>query len=351
MLVSVTGGTGFLGAHTVSSLVGRGHRVRLLARDERRVEPALGPLGVDRSAVEVVVGDVTDEAAVGRLVRGADAVLHAASVYSFDSRRRASMRRTNERGTEVVLGAARRLGADPVVHVSTFGVLEPDGGRRVRADAPVGRPRECYLSTKAAAERIARRHRSRGAPVVITYPAALLGPDDPKLGDQTARLRNALRGLMPIWPLGGFPVGDVRDAAAFHADLFDAPGRGAERLLVPGRHMSTREYVATLRQVTGRRLPTVFLPARAVVPVGLLTDAVQRVWPWHIPAEYGAVHVSGRDLRVDVGPGPRPVTETFGDTVRWLHRAGLLSARQAGRAAEPPSRALQERREQGKVRR
>lgn len=329
MLVSVTGGTGFVGAHSVAAMVRRGHRVRLLVRDEGKVERALAPLGVDLGAVETTVGDVTEAAAVGRAVRGADAVLHAASVYSFDSRRRAEMRRVNERGTEVVLDAARRRGAGQIVHVSTFGALAPVTGRAVDVDAPVGRPRERYMATKAAAERIARDHQAAGAPVTITYPPALLGPHDPNLGDQTVRLRNALRGLMPMWPMGGFPVGDVRDTADFHADLLDG---GHGRHHTPGRYLSTRQYVATLREVTGRRLPAVFLPARPMLPVGLLTDVLQRVWPWHIPAEYGAVYTCVADLRPGGAPEPRPVAETFGDAVRWLRGIGLLTAGQAGLA-------------------
>ncbi|TDD35502.1 NAD-dependent epimerase/dehydratase family protein [Actinomadura sp. KC06] len=356
MLVSVTGGTGFVGAHSVAALVRRGHRVRLLVRDEGKAERALAPLGVDLGAVETAVGDVTDAAAVDGAVRGADALLHAASVYSFDSRRRAEMRRVNERGTEVVLDAARRHGVGQIVHVSTFGALAPGPGstvlqppptaiqrtssarRIVGVDAPVGRPREPYTATKAAAERIARGHQAAGVPVTITYPPALLGPHDPNLGDQTARLRNALRGLMPMWPTGGFPVGDVRDTAQFHADLFDGGPGGRGRHHTPGRYLSTRQYVAALREVTGRRLPAVFLPARMMLPVGLLTDVLQRVWPWHIPAEYGAVHICAADLRPAGAPEPRPVDETFRDAVRWLRGTGLLTAGQAGLAGRtgPP---------------
>src|SRR5262245_2872739 len=114
MLVSVTGGTGFVGAHSVAALRRAGHQVRLLARDKSTVEPALAPLGVGADEVDVVDGDVLDEVAVARLVRGADAVLHAASVYSFDSRRHAEMRATNVAGTERVLDAARRGGVGRV---------------------------------------------------------------------------------------------------------------------------------------------------------------------------------------------------------------------------------------------
>lgn len=337
MLVSVTGGTGFVGAHSVAAIVAAGHRVRLLARDPSTVEAALGPLRVDPAAVAVVAGDVLDPAAVDRLVRGADAVLHAASVYSFDSRRRRAMARTNVAGTELVLNAARRADVGRIVYVSSFGALLPAPDRVLGPDSPVGRPREAYLASKAEAETVARGHQAAGAPVVITYPPGLLGPHDPKLGDQSTRLRNALRGLMPIWPTGGLPIGDVRDSAELHAKLLGS-AEPAGRHFAPGHYLTTRQYVRTLRAVTGRALPAVCLPARAMVPVGVLADVVQRVWPWHIPAEYGAIYTCANAAWVapDAAAEARPPAETFADTVRWLHRAGYVSSRAAGVAAGAP---------------
>ncbi|EME59183.1 NAD-dependent epimerase/dehydratase [Amycolatopsis decaplanina DSM 44594] len=335
----MTGATGFLGAHSVAAIVRAGHTVRLLVRDESAVDRALTPLGIDASAVEVITGDVTGERGVAALVRGADAVLHAAAVYSFDSRRRRIMRRTNEVGTEVVLGAARRAGVGRIVHVSTVAAMLPAAAGVLRADSPVGTAREPYLASKAAAEEIARRHQGEGAPVVITYPSALIGPHDPCLGDQNARLRNALRGLMPIWPSGGFPVGDVRDTARLHARLIDADILSGNRFFGPGTYLSTRDYVRTLREVTGRALPAIFLPARTMTPVGRLTSALQRVWPWHIPAEYGAIYLCGCATRVAPeapagGVTARPVADSMRDTVRWLHERGLLADRQSGRIAK-----------------
>lgn len=329
MLVCVTGGTGFVGAHSIAAIVGAGHRVRLLARRADAVEQALNPLGVPAGQVDVVQGDVTDEAAVGAAVRAADAVLHAASVYSFDSRRRAEIRRTNVRGTEVVLDAAVRAGVRRVVYVSTFGALLPTGGLPLRVDSPVGTAKEPYLSTKADAERIARRYQEQGAPVVITYPPGLIGPHDPHLGDQNARLRDLLRGLMPVWPTGGFPIGDVRDTAAAHAALL-ASVDGPNRCFTPGRYLTTREYVRAVRAVTGRSLPAVFLPARPMLPLGALVGVVQRVWPWHIPAEYGAIYTAAAAARIEGGEAGRPVEDSLADAVRWLRATGRLSARAAG---------------------
>src|SRR5262245_525087 len=62
MFVLVTGGTGYVGSHTVAALTRAGHRVRVLARSPDRVAAALEPLGV--SGIETSIGDVTDPVAV-----------------------------------------------------------------------------------------------------------------------------------------------------------------------------------------------------------------------------------------------------------------------------------------------
>ena len=173
----MTGGSGFVGSHLVARLARDGHRVRALARDHGRLACALAPHG--EVPVEVAAGDVRDAAAVRAAVAGCDAVVHAASVYSLDVRRRDEMERTNVEGTRTVLHAAVDAGCAPVVHVSSMVTLLP-------ADGPLGdepaigtNDRTPYIGSKVRAERIARDLQEAGAPVVTTYPGAVFGPHDP----------------------------------------------------------------------------------------------------------------------------------------------------------------------------
>src|SRR5262245_61379748 len=101
MPVLVTGGTGYVDAHSIAALERARHRIRVLARSPEKVAAALGPLGV--GDVETSVGDVTDPAAVERALTRCDAVVHAASVFSLDARRADEMNSVNVRGTDIVL--------------------------------------------------------------------------------------------------------------------------------------------------------------------------------------------------------------------------------------------------------
>ncbi|GAA4244460.1 NAD-dependent epimerase/dehydratase family protein [Dactylosporangium darangshiense] len=336
MRVLVTGGTGFVGAHSAAALIAAGHDVRLLVRSPDRIGPALRPLGVS-TAVDHTVGDVTDLDSVERALRGCDAVLHAAAVYSLDARARPAIARTNAAGAETVLRAAVDAGCDPVVHVSSTAALLRRRAT-VTADSPLSSTPGPYIRSKAASEAVARRLQDAGAPLVIVQPGAVLGPDDPYCGDQARRLRDILRGRYPVWPSGGLQVVDVRDVARVHAAVI-TPRSGPRRYLVPGHFVDGDTMFATLRALTGRRLPSLIVSSAAMLPLSWTMSTLQRVTPFHLPVDHEGVVFVHSDTRCDdsrargeLGIQPRPLSDTYRDTIRWLHRTGRLTARQAGHA-------------------
>jgi nucleoside-diphosphate-sugar epimerase len=343
MQVLVTGGTGYVGCHTVAALAAHGHQVRLLVRDPGRIAPALSPLGITQ--VDAAVGDVTDPATVERAMRGCDAVVHAAAVYSLDPRRAAVMAHTNPTGTDIVLGAAHRQGLDPIVYVSSVGVFWPTTTARLTAGSPLGAGIGPYTRSKLAAEHLARGYQQAGAPVVITYPGGVLGPHDPHLSDTVRAIRDLLRGRWPVLPHGRLPLVDVRDLAALHTAVL-RPGQGARRYLLASPAVALVDLVGLLGELTSRRLPTTTAPDWLLRPASRLVDRVQRLLPVRLPVSAEAVAATlsiGADVQVDdtatrqeLAVGRRELRQTLADTVGWLAQQGHLTARQAGALAGMP---------------
>jgi nucleoside-diphosphate-sugar epimerase len=340
VFVVVTGGTGYLGSHAIAALVGAGHRVRVLARSPERVGSALAPLGVDR--VETVAGDVTDPVAVESAFEGADAVLHAASVFSMDARRAEEMRAVNVRGTDIVLGTAHRLGLDPIVYVSSeLALLPPVDGEVLTPDSPVKQPSWPYCRSKADSERVARRYQHQGAPVVSVMPAALWGPQDPHFGEGVTRATNVLKKRYPIVMRGGMHIADVRDVAAVLAAVM-TPGGGPRSYMVAGHYISLPDLIRTLADLTGRRIHFATLPGWFLAGFGRAADIMQRRVKTRLPWDGEGIWVMNCAARCDdsktrseLGFEPRALRETLADTVRWLVEVGHVTAREAGEIATP----------------
>lgn len=335
MKVLVTGGTGFVGCHTVAELVRAGHTVRLLARSLERVGPALEPLGV--YDVEVILGDVTDAEAIERGIDGCDSVVHCASVYSLDARADATIRKTNVQGTEVVLGTAYRLGLDPIVHVSSTTVLLGTRATVLTPDSPPTTPPGAYARSKADSDRIARRLQDAGAPVVITYPSIVWGPHDPHFGETCQAVANLLRGLWVVSTDGLLPICDVRDLAKLHVAVLEKD-RGPRRYAAPNRPVTVRELFQIVSRLIGRRLVTIPVPPWMLLGPMQLVDAVQRLTPFRLPYNFGTVYsvalhrpVDDSATRREFGIEPRDVEDTIGDTLRWMVETGRLPPHLAGR--------------------
>lgn len=339
MRVLVTGGTGFVGAHSIAALIAAGHEVRMLVRTPAKIGPALEPLGLP--AQPFVVGDATDAGAVAQAMEGCDAVLHAASIFTVDPRLRAAINATNERCTEVVLGTAVQCGLDPIVYVSSYGALLSKPGAQLSPASPVaGAGAHFYAASKAAAEVVARRLQDEGHPVVITYPGFIQGPHQPDHdGESTYALRSWVRQRRHIITTGSMPIVDVRDVAAVHASVME-PGKGPRRYLVSGHRVTLTDIAETIAEVTGRPVKRTNMPAGAAIRAGRLADRAQRVFPIRLPVSEGAVWTVLQDPQCDdtatiddLGITFRPYRETVTDAIRWLHATGQVTDAHAGRVA------------------
>ncbi|WP_162914553.1 NAD-dependent epimerase/dehydratase family protein [Desertibaculum subflavum] len=305
-IVAITGGTGFVGRHLVPALLAEGWHVRSLAR--RLPEDARGE--------EVVIGSLADSAALARLVRGADAVVHLAG--AIKARSAAEFMLANRDGTGALAAAAASAGVGRFVLVSTLAAREP------------------WLSPYAASKRAAEivlPARFPGAWIVLR-PTAVYGPGDP---ETLPFFRVLARGIALRLNRSEARVGMVHVA--------DLVG-GIRRALAPGGEGRIFEVddgaaaghlwgdmLAAGAQAVGRRPIVLPVPRAALWATALLTQAAGRLTGRPQILSTGKVREIYHASWARQGPSLAQIggwvpgidlTQGFRETVAWYRENGWI---------------------------
>jgi NADH dehydrogenase len=233
-VVTIFGGTGFIGGEITRAAVSAGLRVRLASRHSPR---APLPPGVTH-----VVADLTDEAAVLRAVQGATAVVNAVAL--FIERGALTFEAVHVQGAARVARCAGAAGARVLVHISGLGVDTASPSAFVRARA---------LGEQAV--------RAAFPGAAIVRPSVIFGPDDSFLTslDKATRLPPLVplfgRGHMLLQPVSVQDVATavvrIVQARGAHTDIFELGG---------ARRLSYRQIVEAVLAQLGRRRLLVPLP-------------------------------------------------------------------------------------------
>jgi len=238
-LVTVFGGSGFLGRSVVRALCKRDYRIRVAVR---RPELAghLQPLG-KVGQIHAVQANLRYPASVEAAMRGADiainlvGILAQAGAQTFDA--------VQAEGAGTVAKAAAAVGAR-MVHVSAIGADANSASR--------------YARSKAAGEQAVL---AAVPSATILRPSVVFGPED----DFTNRFASLAR-MSPALPLigGGATklqpvyVGDVATAAA---DAVDGKTKAGSVYELGGPEvLSMREIMEVILEITGRNRMLVSLP-------------------------------------------------------------------------------------------
>jgi NADH dehydrogenase len=240
-LVTVFGGSGFLGRHVVRALCKRDYRLRV---GVRRPELAghLQPLG-KVGQIAPVQANVRYPASVEAAMRGASVVVNLVGILApggaqtFDA--------VQAKGAQTIADAAAKIGAR-VVHVSAIGASADSESR--------------YAKSKAAGEQAVL---AAVPNATIIRPSVVFGPED-----QFTNRFAALARLAPALPVIGADtklqpvyVGDVATAVADAVDGKTKPGATYE--LGGPEVMTMRETIQLILRVIDRH------PALIPLPFGL----------------------------------------------------------------------------------
>jgi NADH dehydrogenase len=232
-LVTVFGGSGFLGRQVVRALLKRGWRVRAAVR-RPDLAGYLQPLGMV-GWVQPIQANLRYRWSVDRAVEGADAVVNLVAILSPSGRQ--SYEAVNVFGSRAVAEAARAEGLKSVVQVSAIGASP---------DSPTG-----YGRSKAAGEAAVFETLPKS---VVMRPSIMFGPEDHFFNRFAGMARMA-----PALPLIG--GGKTRFQPVFAGDVAKAIADAVEGRARPGavyelggpEIVTFRECMELMLKVIGRK--------------------------------------------------------------------------------------------------
>lgn len=263
--ILVTGGSGFLAAHTVLRLLDDGHRVRTTVRSAGRateVTDRLAAAGVDTRQLTFAVADLTSDAGWDDAMAGVERVLHIASPFPPRQPRNPDDLIVPARdGALRVLRTAARHGVNRVVLTSSFAAIgytaKPSGLPYDESDwtDPSG-PHDPYVKSKTIAELTAWefvRSRSGAPELTVINPVGIFGPAlGPHLSSSLDIVAMLLDGKPPLLPRASFAIVDVRDVVDLHLRaMVDTRAAGQRFLASSGQPVTLPQIAATLRARLG----------------------------------------------------------------------------------------------------
>lgn len=323
--VAVTGATGFLGGALTRRLAAEGVAVRALVRNAQKAE-ALREI----QSIEMVAGDLQDEAALHRLTEGCSVVFHVAAALGGPL---AHQERSNIEGTRRVAQAAGENGVTRMVYVSSIAVYGYGISGIITEETPAKPGQVAYNITKLQGEQVTGEVSGRhGMEYAIIRPGMIYGPGS-KAWTRTL-FRVARR--RPVLFLGdgrgtAYPI-HVDDVVDLMVVLGQHPGASGETFnCAPDPSPTWRDWLLGYARLAGHE-GWLGLPAWPIQAAAPLVEAILRAQgePQDFPTLVRFVTTQrtysmkkaaerlGWKAKVDLASGLQ-------SCVPWLREQGLLT--------------------------
>jgi nucleoside-diphosphate-sugar epimerase len=337
--ILVTGGSGFIGSHSILQLLAAGHQVRTTVRSLKRegdVRAMLKQGGADPGdRLSFFAADLENDAGWSEAIAGCEYVLHVASPFPMNLPKHEDELIVPAReGALRVLRAARAAGVKRVVLTSSFAAI---GYGQKPQKAPFNETNwtdpnapglTAYVKSKTLAERAAWDFIAReggSLELSVINPVGVFGPVlGPDYSTSILLVQRLMDGAVPGCPQLYFGIVDVRDVADLHIRAMTHPAAKGERFLaVAGDFMSILDIANVLKRRMGpsaKRVPTWQLPNWVVRLAALRDPAIKQILP-DLGKRKNATNEKARRL---LAWPPRSNEDAIVATAESLVRLGLL---------------------------
>ena len=266
----VTGGAGFIGSHIAHALCERGDRVRVLDNLCSGFRHNLDPYA---DQIELIEGDVQDEAVVARAIEGVDCVFHQAALASvpLSVERPLDTNAACVTGTLNLLNESRKAGVRRLVYAASSAAYgDRPGSAKRETDLPA--PLSPYAVAKLAGEYYCQAfYHTVGFETVGLRYFNVFGPrqdpDSPYSAVIPLFITALLNGERPTVYGDGEQTRDFTFVAnVVHGNLLaaEAPGAAGRVInLADGRATSLMQLLESLGTVLGIEPNPIYEPVRA----------------------------------------------------------------------------------------
>ena len=272
MKIFITGSTGFIGTYLMKRLAQTKHEFNCLVREKSNSE------FLKESGSNIFTGDVTDKDSILKGMEGCDWVIHLASSFVFWVPNNKVYYDVNVAGTRNVMESALEKNISKVINVSTAAVYG-NADWPVKEETPVGSERASkYVRTKYQGDLIAwKLYEEKKLPLVVIYPSAVIGANDPKAAGQY--IKNYAKGRMPAQVLTKlyFPFVHVKDVADAIAISLEKENNIGEKYIVSADNYTWGEINQMISEISGTRLPFLKLPVWMTVLTSYMLTGISNL--------------------------------------------------------------------------
>lgn len=255
MKIFITGGTGFIGTCLVKRLAQTSHQMYCLVR-ETSDTTTLNEVGAN-----IIIGDVRDKNSLLSGMKGCDWAISLASSFELWVPHKKIYKEVNIDGMRNVMESILETDVSKAVHVSTAAVYG-NADWPFTEESAFGSVRwSRYAQTKYEGDLIAwELFREKRLPLVVVYPGAVLGPNDPKAAGRY--VRNYALGRMPAQVLTRsiFPFVHVRDVCEAILLALEKEDNIGEKYLVAKYNLTFGELNEMISKISNTKLPILKLP-------------------------------------------------------------------------------------------
>ncbi len=256
MKIFITGGTGFIGRHTVELLAQGNHKLTLLVRKTSNIS------FLNKQNVTLVEGNLADKDSILKGMDNCDSAINIAGHYSFWESDKNIYSKTNIQGTRNVMECALKTGIKKVVHISTAGIYGRSDEKPLTEESTPGPKRFSeYFRTKYEGDLIAwDLYKKKSLPLVVIYPVCVLGAGDTKASSRY--IKDLINRKLPatIFNRKTFSFVYVKDVAQAIVSALEKNNNIGEKYLIGNHNCKWQEINKMISEISGVPLPKIKLP-------------------------------------------------------------------------------------------